>query len=351
MNKSRALEVIALVLLVGTSRLAAQREAVQAPSGWGGLALVPTAVGYNLEGHERSLAELEVPTGTRLTAIDELDGGWIAAGDRLVADGGELVLLLSAGGGSHQIDEPSGRFGFRQRATLLVSHGRLEGLAWLEGDGGEKNSVVVARRVGDLWAPSETVSPLSDQAQLALSGTVLGDGSFLLVWAAVDGDDEEIMWSRYGDSAWSEPARIHPDNSVPDIVPAVAAVHGGALVAWSQFDGKDYRLKIARFDGENWHDTEFSGEEGSLYPTVFGVGARVGFLYSTVSPRTWSLVQVNPSGRVVRRSGIARQVEPRPLVFEASEDRVIIRFAGEDTGHVTSGSSAMEMSLEWVSEP
>ncbi|MDH3746295.1 MAG: hypothetical protein OES47_14445, partial [Acidobacteriota bacterium] len=270
----------------------AQTHVVRSSVGPRGLALLAARDGYQVETPEGESTPLNPAQGSRLSALSELPTGWIVAGERLIEDGGELILLTQEAGARRAIIEPEGRFGFRRAPVLFVDQGQLAGLAWLEGDGGEMNAVMSSRRTDDGWEGIQIVSPFSGHAQLAPAGAVLEDGSWLLVWAAVDGEDDEIMWSRFDGSAWSPAARLHPDNSVPDIVPAVTAVSRGALVAWSQDDGKDYRLKIARFEHGTWRDTGFVGEEGSLYPTVFATGNSGGFFYQTVTPREWVLLEV-----------------------------------------------------------
>ena len=351
LDKAAALGVLGFLLLLATTPLAAQQGIVQSPIGSAGLALVPIADGYRVEDLAGVRATLAVSPGTRLTAIAELAGGWIATGARLVSDGAELVLWLNDGSSTRAIGEPGERFAFRRDPLALVEKGRLAAVAWLEGDGGENNAVAVARRIGESWETVQTVSPLTGAAQLALSGAVLDDGSWLLVWAAVDGEDEEILWSRFDGTAWSSPTRLHPDNSVADIVPAVAAVKSGAVAAWSQFDGKDYRLKIAGFDGEGWHDTGFVGEKGSLYPTAFPSETGVGFLYQTVIPRTWSLVVVSSGGRLARRAATARISEPRPVVVSTQADSVALRFASVEPEASGAGRASIETRLEWLRAP
>lgn len=326
--------------------LAAQPvRVVPAPSGRSALALYETREGYRIEDQAGSSRRLPVPSGSRLYALDELATGWIAAGQRLVAEPGELVLLREESGEVAVVDAPGGRFGFRQQPVTLVGDGRFVGLAWLEGDDGEHNAVVAAQRTEDGWEAGHEVSPWLGDGQVGLVGAVLDDGSWLLVWmAGVDGGTSELMWSRFADGEWSPATRLHEENEVPDILPAVAPVPGGALVAWSRFDGHRYRLRLARLDGARWTDLGYLVEGDSLHPTVFPSPGGVGFLVGT-APRTWSLIEVNPAGRVTRRAVVEDQWI-RPRVIGADGSAAIVRVVPPDGSPVAPVANS-DLVVEW----
>jgi hypothetical protein len=341
----RAAVVLGIALLPGLTAVRAQVEVRLSPIGDRGLALVDGPRGYRLENAAGAFQELEVPAGVGLTAVRELSDGWIVAGTILSDEQADLLLIRESEGMQTVIEAPGSRVGRSRRGPVpLVERGSLVGVAWLEGDDRERNAVRAAGWNGDSWGEAEEVSPVGDQAQLALDGAVLGDGGWLLVWAAVDGEDEEIVWSRRSAGDWSEARRLHRDNGVPDIVPRVVGVPGGALAAWSRSDGSDYRLKLALFDGEEWIDSGFKGERGSLFPDLVSHDTGATVLYKTVLPPTWSFLDVD-RGRIRRRAAIERVGSQRPLIESRSGSQIILRFPG------VLPSAGLRGSVPWENQP
>lgn len=340
------------ILFAGVGPIVAQARVVQSPAGRG-LALVETGAGHWIEDPGGAATSVEIPQGTLVSAFHELADGWIVVGHRWADGGNEIVLLRSKGDQIERV-EPPARVpdALRTAPVPLIDNGRLAGLAWLEGDGGEKNAVMASRWTGSSWEVAETVSPMTGEAQLALSATVLDDGSSLLVWAAVSGADDEIFWSRPEGGHWRAPARVHPDNDVPDVSPKVVTVAGDALIAWSQYDGKDYRLRVARFADGSWIDTGFVGEEGSLFPTPFPTPGGIGFLYQTATPRSWSLLEIGAEGVTRRRAAMSRRAgETRPLVFVDESETVYLRSVSASAAEATTSDQASWHRLDWTRQP
>jgi len=74
-------------------------------------------------------------------------------------------------------------------------------------------------------------------------------------WAAVDGEDDEIFYSRYESGSWHKPLRVAPDNKVPDLEPRVALnKFGEPRVSWNSFDMATYkyRNKVAEWSKDGW---------------------------------------------------------------------------------------------------
>jgi acyl-CoA thioesterase-1 len=254
---------------------------------------------------------LTLPPGARLESAAAIAGGWIAAGTvpDAAGRGSELLLLAGRATGAATaqttaLAPPGGRIGRLLAEPLpLVDGGRLAGLAWLEGDDPRALGVRYAAWNGGAWSAPRTISEPGQGSQLALVAARLSGGSWLLAWSAFDGHDDEIVWSRGSNGAWTPPRRL-TDNRVPDITPALVAAGRGALIAWSQLAGDGYRLLVARFLDGSWSEPEVVAPGGSLYPSFEpspGAG-RFRLLYRTAQPRGWAALELDAAGRPRRQA-------------------------------------------------
>ncbi len=313
-------------LVYGTAAVFAQDEPLQAFSRGETLALVPSGNSARLELPGGRTFQVALPERAIVSSFAALDGGWIAAGSFPDAVTGRKRLFLLWGdgkGGVRSLAEPPGQEGvIRRRPVLLVDDGRLAGLAWLEGDGETSLSVRSSAWTGRWQAPQQVSHP-GPGSQMALSGAVLDDGSWLLAWSAFDGVADEIVWSRRIGGEWLAVRRVSERNSVPDIVPAVTATAGGgALLAWSRYDGNGYQLRTARLERGEWRGERAVGPSGSLFPVFLGESDHPFLLYMDAHPRAWSVLDLDSTGRVKARAKISSSLE-RPVVsFEGDEVRM-----------------------------
>jgi len=254
-----------------------------------------------------------------LAALDDPWRGWIAAGSSLDDQGNRHLFLLAGGDQDHRpLPEPPGQTGLERRfPVLLADGGRLAGMAWLEGDDARSFAVRSSAWNGRRWSAPQTVSAPGPGSQIGLTGTVLADGSWLLAWSAFDGEDGEIVWSRRLGSRWLPPAPVSAGNHVPDITPALTASGGGALIAWSRYDGESYSLVLSRFTGQEWRD-ERAGPPAALYPSFSGDGDRSRLLFFSARPRGWTALEMDASGKVLRRAEVTAPWPERPVVEAAS---------------------------------
>jgi hypothetical protein len=284
------------------------------------LTLLLAAGGARIELPSGKSLQVALPERAEISSFATLDADWVAAGSAPDASGRRRLFVVRGDDrASRPLPEPPGQEG-RERSgpTLLVDGGRLAGIAWLEGDDDRSLSVRAAAWTGTRWQAPERVSFPGPGSQLALAGAVLTDGSWLLAWSAFDGQDDEIVWSLHVGGAWQPVKRVYPNNSVPDITPALAATaDGGALIAWSRFDGKGYQLRLARFDraGDGrWSGERTAGPSGSLYPAFLSDGSATRLLYlDAAAPRAWSVLDLDGTGRVKAKASIASTLE-RPVV-------------------------------------
>ena len=297
-------------------------EPLQAFRDGDALTLLPTDNGARVELPGGRAVSVALPGRAEVSAFAAIDGGWVAAGSVPDAAGGsKLFLLRGNDSASRPMAEPPGQEGkLRRGPVLLVDGGRLAGLAWLEGDGGRSLSVRASLWNGKRWQTPERVSFPGPGTQIALTGAVLADGSWLLAWSAFDGQDDEIVWARRQGDAW-QPVQRLTSNSVPDIVPALAATaDGGALIAWSRFEGPGgYRMRMARFSGEGWRDEHAAAAAGSLFPKFLG-GSRL--LYVNAVPHAWTVLDLDAAGRVKARATVASPLDRPVVTFEGGTVRM-----------------------------
>lgn len=267
---------------------------------------------------------LELPQRGEVSALAELNRGWIAAGSAEGEDGRRTLFLRSAEGASEMaIPAPAGQEGAQRRGPVFfVENGTLQGMAWLEGNDDRTLAVRAAEWNGHAWKAVEPVSRPGPGSQIALAGAVLSDGSWLLAWSAYDGEDHEIVWARRTAQGWSPARPVSKGNAVPDITPALAATGSGALLAWSRYDGESYRLQIARFDSNSWKDERPIAASGSFHPSFQGSY----LLYQTALPRSWSVLELAPTGKVLRKASAPSALMERPVLSENAEGGLRLRW-------------------------
>ncbi len=306
----------------------AQTDALQASRGGDVWVLFPSGEAARLETPGGKSLRLPLPARAEASSLAVLDGswaGWTAAGSFLDEQGGRRLFLLAGDDQtSRALPEPPGQSGRERRfPVLLADGGKLAGMAWLEGDDARSFAVRASSWNGRRWSAPQTVSAPGPGSQIGLAGTVLADGSWLLAWSAFDGEDNEIVWSRRLGGRWLPPAAVSAGNSVPDITPALtasaasAASGGGAVIAWSRYDGEGYSLVLSRFTGQEWRD-ERAGPPGALYPSFSGDADRSRLLFFTAQPRGWGALEIDASGKVLRRATVTAPFAERPVVEAAS---------------------------------
>ncbi len=314
------------LLLAGPAAAAPALEAVG-----GSAALVGSGRTARLEMADGSRLPLELPPGAVASSLHPLDGGWLVAGSHRVGGAPPRAFFLVQGaGGARRLPAPApGDPGDRQIHPLpFVDHGRLAGAVWLEGGDETRLGVRAAAWNGRRFGAPVWVRPPSSGSQLALTGAVLDDGSWLLAWAAFDGADDEVLWSRRVGSAWQPPARVDRDDSWPDITPALTAVPGGALLAWSGYDGSSYRAVVARFANQTWHRPRTVGAAGSLYPAFRGGAAPPHLVYLDAAGGAWEVVEIDADGTARRRATAPAMAGDETPLVESGPDEVVLRWPG-----------------------
>jgi hypothetical protein len=261
-----------------------------------------------------------------LTDFAETGAGWAAAGIHSTEKKKKVVVFEQSASGLQRIPDPDSQTErIRLRPRLIIDKDELGGLAWLEGPDPGSMSVRSASWTGSEWKPVQVVSPPIKGSQTGLTSTVLADGSWLLVWAAFDGHDDDIYWSQKKGSNWTPPTRLTGNNNWPDITPEVIATRKGALAAWSRFDGNDYRLTISRFDGSRWGAPQTVGGRGSVDPQLTTSGGQIYLLFNSASTASWSVLEIQPSGRIGRRASLPGPGDEMPVLTWTSSHQVGLR--------------------------
>ena len=274
------------------------------------------------------LVPVVLPQRAEVSALAEVGRGWIAAGSAPGEDGRRTLFLV---GNEGALPAPPGQQGAERRGPVFfVENGALQGMAWLEGNDDRTLAVRAAEWNGHAWQAVEPVSQPGPGSQIALAGAVLSDGSWLLAWSAYDGEDHEIVWARRTAQGWSPARPVSKGNSVPDITPAMAATETGALLAWSRYDGESYRLQLARFDSNSWKDERPVAPSGSFHPSFQGAADHLYLLHQTALPRSWSVLELAPSGKVLRRASALSALMERPVLSEDTENGLRLRWIASE---------------------
>jgi hypothetical protein len=286
--------------------------------------LVPTRNGVRLQLPSGTRIPLPAPSGSTFDQAASLGNEWIVAGLAPDTQGRSEILLLTGDGQAvTRLPSPSGRTSaIRQEPLPLIEDGHLAGLLWLEGDDRQSFGVQFAEWNGEGWSAAQTVAPPGPGSQLALTAARLADGTWIASWSAFDGKDDEIVWSRRGkDGAWSRSLRVAADNQVPDVTPALTVTRDGAFLAWSRYDGSDYRVVVSRFRGGRWTAPATVAPAGSGFPSFEPApGGRTWMLYRNAAPRGWTVAELDKAGRPVRQAVALTATAERPVV-EAANDK------------------------------
>lgn len=270
---------------------------------------------------------IQIPAGWRARAAVKAEEGVIVAGEDLAS--GDLVFLHQTEGVVRELPPlPPKSAALRANPLPVARAGRLEGAVWLEGTDHQDFSVRAATWNGTSWESIETIARgKAGQPKLAPAAAILEDGTWLAVWAGFDGADDEIFWSQRVDGVWSRARRLHGDNEVPDILPALTSQGAGAHVAWSTFDGNDYRIQTARWDGQTWTISKTLHGRGAVDAAFEQRGRRRFLTFRSIQPEGWMLAEFEPGGSAIqlrRTRGFGDPYGDRPLVFVDEDGRAFL---------------------------
>lgn len=336
MNTSRFLCAAALVALPLAVAAAPLENALAAPGGGPLLRAEGSRLWIAEAGNAPRQIELP-PAMDAVTAAHDGAAIWVAGRFDLAETSDLWVATVGEDGRLDALPSPPGRQALRSFPTLLGDGEAVVGMVWQEGDRQEENAIRAAAWAGETWGPVETVAAPRGSEQTGLTAVVLADGSWLAVWAAVDSEDD-LWWSHRVGGVWSPARRVHPDDATPDILPRLVAAGQGALLAWSSYDGRDYRLRRARFEGDVWSEQPIEGGRGAEPVRWLATGHGLALLSSSVAPEGWNLFELDSAGTVRRSWSASTELEGEPWVVETGAELWLLWPAA--------GGTAVELALQ-----
>lgn len=292
--------------------------------------LQKSSAGWQVDAGQGPVA-LPVSPGVHFTALRSAGPAFVAAGVERAGQGIALVLVRGQGTSFEVLPAPQIPAGeFAMLPAPVLGPAGLEALLWIEGKDQQSGAVKFAAWNGSAFVNPVTIAPPGPGTQTALQVLRLADGSWLAVWSAFDGQDDEILWSRGSAQGWS-PAKAMTANSVPDVTPALRQTRGGALMVWSFYDGNDYRLRSARFADWSWTDGEVFGGKGASYP-AFAETSGATVVFRQVEPEAWRVVELKDDAKVGRQVDIPTATRRPPTILAIDDKAVTIEWSTTDAG-------------------
>ncbi len=279
--------------------------------------------------------ELPLPKGARVSDLHTGDKSqWYAAAVSHDDGGPQMRLFRGQGSELAALATPSVASVKELMQPVFVADTDIRALVWLAGDAHHQMAVQAALWIDGGWSSTGTISPPGKGTQIALSTAVLADDTLLVVWAAFDGQDDEIVWSRHTAEGWSKPEPIAADNSVPDITPSLYPTQDGALVAWSRYDGDAYRVNVARFDGTSWSQPTIAGPPGSTGASFSDAGEPY-LIYRRPAEGAWAVMALDTAGHVRQDASLVVPETQRPNLAGVTPESVTLEWSSLEKQHVS----------------
>jgi hypothetical protein len=308
---------------------ASPSQAPQAPSATTPAKLHAGPRGVELQGVAGGNVALPLQGARDLGLTTDARGDhWVAASEES-GPGIRLRLFTVAADGrsgkrsASEIPNPAGApgaGGSLQLSPVWITTAKQPVLAWLEGHDIQKLAVRSATWDGTRWIKPRLVTPAGPGSQMALVGTTF-EGKPMLAWAAFDGHDDEILWSRWDGRRWTPAHRVAADDSSPDVTPTLVTIRGGVVVAWAGLEGDSYRVQTARFEGSGWSLPTSLGNRAGASPRFLATPRGAVLLARSSAPSSGLTVfEFDERGAPTGRS--ARAADPpavrlSPRSFEA----------------------------------
>ncbi len=274
---------------------------------------------------------IELGAAGEVTSLAVTGAQWIVAGDRVTVDDRRVVFVQRGDRETvSQLGLDAPEAPLQTQARLLTHGDELVGLAWMQGSGSRRLVPWFASFDGNSFVGAQPISEPGRGSQTGLTATALNDGSVMVVWVKFDGVDDEIVARRWDGAVWSETTTLTA-NEVPDVSPSVIATEGGALVAWSRYENRGYRIALARIEGGRKIAETSLGQAGSHYPSLSSDDAgRTRLLFFDSPGDAWNLLELAPEGRVLRSSRMEGDARERPAIVDRRDHVLFVRASGDD---------------------
>lgn len=322
--KRALLSSLALLL----AALPAAAQTFEARGAAGDIQVKKSAGGWQVEMNQVR-TPLPIAPATQLTTLRAEGGAFVVAGVERGNQSVSLVVVRGQNGKVEKLNAPVVAPGEMAMAlTPVLGPAGLEALFWIDGKNAQAGAVKVALWDGQAFGATGTLAPAGPGTQTGLQVLRLADGSWLAVWSAYDGQDDELMWSR-GSKYGFSPAKKLTDNAVPDVTPTLRRSGDGAILVWSFYDGSDYRLKSTTFKDWSFTDGEVFGGKGASLPS-FTDNATPTLTFRQVEPESWRVVELNAEGKKVREASIAAATRRSPRVLAIDDKAVTFEWSASD---------------------
>jgi len=89
-----------------------------------------------------------------------------------------------------------------------------------------------------------------------------------IVWAGLNGTDEDIFYSRWLGASWSLPKQVNSDNTIPDITPTIGlGSDGRPWISWLSANGDTYDTITVYWSNSSW-DRAKEGNTGNILQQI-----------------------------------------------------------------------------------
>ncbi|MDP3981350.1 MAG: SGNH/GDSL hydrolase family protein [Chlamydiota bacterium] len=134
-------------------------------------------------------------------------------------------------------------------------------------------SLYVSRWNGKNFEPAQKIIGSSDMMFRSPCISLDQDGLAWIAAIGYEGTMDNIYLFRESKSGTWEKTQISISDAYPDIDPAIIWTQEHALVVWSAYDGKNYRLFSRYWNGKTWSDESVlaatSGNGADEFPSLF----------------------------------------------------------------------------------